>query len=162
LIYQFQDIIYEFDHSCISTFEKHKQKSFFSREIGGQLFAKFTETKLVIEMVTVTKGKSRRSRFGFWPDRATERRDIQALFEQGLHYVGDWHTHPENHPTPSVADTIKIADIFRCSRHELDNLLIVIVGLAPFPKGLFVGSVTQNGITKLTPFKNEIDLENSL
>lgn len=90
---------------------------------------------------TLTKGKSKRSRYGFWPDRAVEIDDIQLMFKQGLHYVGDWHTHPEVKPSPSTIDNSKILDIFHQSTHELDRMLMVIVGLSTFPEGLFVGAV---------------------
>jgi integrative and conjugative element protein (TIGR02256 family) len=73
------------------------------------------------------------------------------LFEQGLHYVGDWHTHPEPIPHPSATDTAEILDIFRCSKHELAAMLLVIVGQSTFPKGLFVGAVHGYGVQSLHP-----------
>ena len=149
--YQFQDVIYEFDNVCLATFEKCRQRTCVLRENGGQLFAKFLGDKIVIEIATITRGNTKRSRFGFWPDRLAERQDIQALFDKGLHYIGDWHTHPESTPAPSASDRIKMIDIFQRSNHELKNMLMVIVGLASFPEGLFVGSVMDECISMLLP-----------
>ncbi len=144
--YKFEDYLYEFDTASLVILETNRQRSRLSREIGGQLFARFHDRLIKIESVTITKGKSRRTRFGFWPDRSAEQADIKNLFEQGLHYIGDWHTHPEAIPTPSETDKSKMLEIFRLSTHELDSMLIVIVGLSPFPEGLFVGSVQQRMI----------------
>ena len=147
--YKFKECIYEFDADSLVTLDVNRQRSHFSREIGGQLFARFHDNLIRIEAVTITKGRSRRSRFGFWPDRSAEQADINYLFEQGLHYIGDWHTHPQKIPTPSGRDNSKMLEIFRLSAHELDSMLMVIVGLASFPKGLFVGCVQQDGIKQI-------------
>ncbi len=147
--YKTDNFVFEFDAGSLATFEKNRQRTCLSREIGGQLFARFHENLIIIEVATITKGRSRRKRFGFWPDRAAEKADIVRLFEQGLHYVGDWHTHPELKPTPSMSDKNKMQDIFRCSTHELDCMLMVIVGLDPLPEGLFVCRVQEDDVNQL-------------
>lgn len=141
----------EFGESCLEQLAAHRQSSCISREIGGQLFARVDESHYRIELATVTRGRSRRARYGFWPDRTAEKADILRLFEQGLHYVGDWHTHPEPVPSPSSTDAAEMLDIFRCSRHELTTMLLVIVGQSPFPSGLYVGAVSGSGIQSLHP-----------
>lgn len=118
-----------------------------SREKGGQLFATFVKGKVLVVRATVVKGAS--SRFSFWPDRAAEQGQIDNLFTEGLHYVGDWHSHPERQPTPSGPDRQKMVDIFRSSKHELSLMLMAIVGQADFPGGLFLGAVTAQGVTAL-------------
>jgi hypothetical protein len=54
-------------------------------------------------------------------------------------------------PHPSATDTAEILDIFRCSKHELAAMLLVIVGQSTFPKGLFVGAVHGYGVQSLHP-----------
>ena len=147
--YKFKDFDYEFDADSLVMLAANRQLSNFSCEIGGQLFASFHGNFIRIEAVTITKGRSRRRRYGFWPDRSAEQADIKNLFDQGLHYVGDWHTHPEKVPTPSETDKTKMLEIFRLSVHELDSMLMVIIGLAPFPDGLFVGCVQENDIKQI-------------
>lgn len=144
--YDFQGQAYVFSTSCHDVLSSNRQRTFLAKEIGGQLFARFTEGVIVIEVATVTSGRSRRTRFGFWPDRDTERQDIARLFENGLHYIGDWHTHPEECPTPSNTDIRKALEIFNQSQHELKAMLMVIVGRSQFPDGLFVGAVTALNI----------------
>lgn len=138
-----------FTDECLVTLSAQRQVSCISRENGGQLFARFADDTIRVEVATITKGRSKRARFGFWPDRIAEQADIAKLFDLGLHYVGDWHTHPEVQPTPSPIDKTKVIEIFRQSTHELPAMLIVIVGQAPFPKGLYVGAVSTEGVVSL-------------
>ena len=134
---------------CVETLEAHRQRTRFHREIGGQLFARFVDGTLVVERATCVKGV--RSRFSFHPNRGEEQREIDALFGQGFHYVGDWHTHPEDTPTPSSPDRTKMLEIFQQSRHQLPYMLMAIVGLKPFPDGLFLGAVKAGRIIELSP-----------
>jgi integrative and conjugative element protein (TIGR02256 family) len=145
--YVFQGQTYLFSSTCADALSSNRQRNFLAKEIGGQLFARFKEGVIVVEIATVTSGRSRRTKFGFWPDREAERQDIARLFKDGLHYIGDWHTHPEKHPTPSSTDIHKALEIFKKSQHELNAMLMVIVGQARFPDGLFVGAVTALNVS---------------
>jgi integrative and conjugative element protein (TIGR02256 family) len=64
--------------------------------------------------------------------------EIKSCFSDGLHFVGDWHTHPEGEPTPSSVDIKSMEDCFKKSSHQLEAFMMVIVGQAKFPKGLWV------------------------
>lgn len=137
--------------ACLDELAQHRQKTWLSLENGGQLFARMNDERITVERISVTKGRSRRTRFGFLPDRVAEQADIDAMFAAGLHYVGDWHSHPEAAPTPSSSDEVKLTDIFRKSNHELQFMLLVIVGQAAFPRGLYVGAVEAGGVLRLDP-----------
>lgn len=149
--YVHMGVSYSIADACLRTFDEHRQRSCFSREIGGQLFARFTSAGISVDLVTVTRGKSKRTRFGFWPDRKAEREEIARLFKEGYHYLGDWHTHPEGRPFPSGPDQQKMMEIFRMSKHQLGAMLMVIVGQEDFPAGLYVGAVSASGIEPLCP-----------
>lgn len=72
------------------------------------------------------------------PDRKSEQREIDRWHSKGFHYVGDWHTHPESVPSPSGRDSESIRDCFVKSKHHLLGFLLIIVGTAPLPEGLYV------------------------
>ena len=72
------------------------------------------------------------------PDRYAEQMEIDYWHQKGLHYVGDWHTHPESVAQPSAADIQSIRDSFSKSRHSLHGFLLVIIGTAKLPTGLYV------------------------
>lgn len=147
--FQHCELMIEFSPACVTTFERYRQCSSFRSETGGQLFAAFQDNGLSIVLATRVKGAS--SRFTFRPNRRAEQGEIEALFLRGLHYVGDWHTHPEIAPNPSVIDENKMMDIFAKSTHGLPFMLMVIVGLDVFPAGLSVSAVTTNRIERLRP-----------
>ena len=131
--------ILELTPRALAHFGKHKQNNRWSREAGGQLFATFDEPS-VIKIVDVTgpRKSDRRSVFGFEPDRVAERREIAERFKRGLHFVGDWHTHPQSIPSPSFTDERSMRDMVKSSSHNFPGFFMVIVGQAAFPQGIHV------------------------
>jgi integrative and conjugative element protein (TIGR02256 family) len=142
-------LLIKFTDECLEVLSSQRQTGWRAKETGGQLFARFTPESLDVTVATITKGKSRRTRFGFYPDRTAERADVISLFSQGLHYLGDWHTHPQDLPTPSATDERELRDIFINSRHELPFMLLVVVGTAPLPAGIYIGAVTSTSVLPL-------------
>lgn len=130
---------------AMRAFDGHRQKRFYQREAGGQLFGTVRANHWVILEATGPRKGDRRSRFGFWPDRASEQREIHSFHARGLEYLGDWHTHPEEQPTPSARDLTSIAAIARESTHNLPGFLLCIVGRAQFPYGLWLSFHTRKG-----------------
>lgn len=120
-------------------------------EAGGQLFARLSGGRIDIEVATGPRLADRRSRFYFAPSRIHERREIRDLHRRGLHYVGDWHTHPQRVPVPSAVDVQNIRDIFIRSDHSYAGILLVIIGLADLPDGIFVGIADGQGVSALVP-----------
>jgi integrative and conjugative element protein (TIGR02256 family) len=119
----------------LATFDAHRQRRFYQREAGGQLFAQIREHDWEIVAATGPRTRDRRSRFSFWPHRASEQEEIFAQHARGLDYVGDWHTHPEETPTPSPDDLTSITEIVRRSTHHLPGfLLLIVLAEGPFPK----------------------------
>jgi integrative and conjugative element protein (TIGR02256 family) len=56
---------------------------------------------------------------------------IKREFESSNHkriYFGEWHTHPEDNPTPSAVDISSICDVFYKSRIVIDGVFLAIVG----------------------------------
>lgn len=131
-------------------FDCHKQVTNQHLEAGGQLFARFDGNVVRIDQATGPRATDRRSIKSFIPNRLMERCEIRRLFKIGLHYVGDWHTHPEQQPTPSGTDVGSFRDMFLKSKHRLASFVMIIVGTAPLPSGLFVALCTGNRLHKLT------------
>lgn len=120
----------------LKVFDAHRQKGWFSKETGGQLFAAIEDDVWHVVTATGPRAADRRGRFYFWPDRRAEQREIDQHFASGLIYVGDWHTHPEKVPTPSRDDIVSMENVVRESTFYTSGLLLCIVGLEPFPAGL--------------------------
>jgi len=132
-----------FSTAVLSVFKGARQDTAQKPEVGGQLFGTFDGGQVAVTTATITPSPSKK-RFLFFPTRAREQKDIDERFADGLHYLGDWHTHPEMTPTPSSRDLKTMTECFRKSKHELRAFLMVIVGLAPVDAGLWVGLLSEN------------------
>ena len=130
---------------------RYRQSSRLSREAGGQLFARIDGDTIIIERATGPRRSDKRTPLSFIPSRIAERREIRSFFKQGLHYVGDWHTHPEAHPRPSATDERSMTEMFRKSHHQLAGFILVIVGTAEDSSGLFVGISNGQRLMRLLP-----------
>lgn len=119
-------------------FEKNRQSAARAPEAGGQLFAEISAPYIRIARATGPRVTDGRSRVYFQPDRRAERREIEVMFAEHLHYVGDWHTHPVRVPFPSERDVASMRDCFRRSAHDLNAFLMIVVGTAAPPRGLHV------------------------
>lgn len=137
--------------SALVVLAEYRQKHFWAREAGGQLFAEIEDKQVRVVRAGRPKALDLRSRFGFAPHRPSEQREINANFGDGLHYVGDWHTHPEDSPTPSLTDASSINECVLQSKHQLTGFLLLIVGRLPFPDGLYLGVADGRRLTELHP-----------
>ncbi|WP_438748323.1 Mov34/MPN/PAD-1 family protein [Pararhizobium sp. O133] len=144
-VYKFGDLAVELTPAALATMLSHRQRGFFSKEAGGQLFATLSRDRWCIEVATGPRRGDRRGRFHFWPDRKAEQEEITRFHERGLEFVGDWHTHPENSPTPSNDDMTSVANVVRESLHNLPGILMCIVGRRDPPDGLWLSYHCVNG-----------------
>ena len=142
-----QQIIFSDD--VLTYLAQHRQLGKSDPEAGGQLFAQFSEGVVTIVQATGPYSRDKRWRFGLMIDHFTRRNDIRRLHRLGLHFVGDWHTHPEPNPTPSPLDDRSMLDMFRRSKHDLAAFIMVIVGQADAPAGMFVAAVNDDGTHQL-------------
>ena len=139
------------DASVLNRFSEHQQHDGDSLEAGGQLFARFSDHEITITKVTGPRLADRRSRYLYLPNRREEQREIDEMHRKGLHFVGDWHTHPEAVPTPSSSDIRTIKEAVAKSRHHLHGFLMIVVGSADFPTGLHVSLNTAISHLRLVP-----------
>lgn len=138
LVYRFGDLDVEFAPEALAAMLRHRQTGWLSKEAGGQMFARLSPTRWRIEVTTGPRRGDQRGRFHFWPDRKAEQEEINRFFEQGLEFVGDWHTHPEEVPRPSASDIVSAENIVRESTHHLPGILMCIVGRRQPPAGLWL------------------------
>jgi integrative and conjugative element protein (TIGR02256 family) len=124
--------------NVIAHFERHRQTKFWQREAGGLLFAKFDLPLIAIEEATGPRRTDRRTRYSYAPDVDAERKEIEQRFRDDLHFVGCWHTHPEDLPTPSPLDIRNTSDCVRRSKHALNGFVMAIIGRTALPAGLFL------------------------
>jgi integrative and conjugative element protein (TIGR02256 family) len=127
-----------FTPKVLAHFRRHQQRRFFEREAGGQLFATLVNNEITIVEATGPRRTDQRSRCSYIPDRTEEQREIVERHALGLHFIGDWHTHPEHHGRPSPTDLSSIGETVRKSRHNLNGFVLVVVGYSTLPASMHV------------------------
>lgn len=142
LRYRFPNASWELvlPEGLLDSLTAHAQHSHRAPEAAGQLYAhSLTTQTVVIEHMTLLQPKRpARNKFRFDLAGAVEER--AALFMQGLHCVGLWHTHPEPIPRPSPEDLALAKNHAEAASHQLAGILFLILGTAPLPHGLLVGA----------------------
>lgn len=140
-------------------FDAHRQTRFWHREAGGLLFARFDLPRIDVCEATGPRPTDRRSRYSYRPDEDAEKAEIEANFSRGLHFVGCWHTHPEDMASPSTVDTRNISDCVRRSHHALNGFVMVIVGRAALPDSMFVSICDRSSVHELARSSREVRWE---
>jgi proteasome lid subunit RPN8/RPN11 len=139
-----------FCEAALQVFRDNAQRRIWSRESVGQLYSRdLTQQEVVVDVATRLKPTfSAWSRVRFDPDDALAERE--KMFEQGLHCVGLWHTHPEPIPSPSGEDRELARDYAVAASSLLSGVIFVIVGTAPVPGGLGVWVDDTEFLRKMT------------
>lgn len=127
---------------------RRRQLSWYSREAGGQLFGSVNAREVVISAATGPYRGDQRSRCSYRSNAKAAQRAIDQHAKGGLFYLGEWHTHPEDHPEASGADRDAIVRLRRASQTRLNNLLLVIQGRAVGADGLQLCSCGSEGLVR--------------
>lgn len=118
---------------ALTTFARYCQHDAIASEAGGVLLGRFIQgtSDIVVDDVTMPGEGDTASRFAF----RRGRRRTQQLIDQAWHdsggtrnYLGEWHTHPEDDPTPSPTDRKNWQRIAAMAHYEQESLFFVIVG----------------------------------
>jgi len=133
------------DAPVVEHLESHRQLTRRHREAGGQLFATFSGDTIIVKEATGPRRSDHRARTSYRPDRKAEQQEILERHRRGLHYVGDWHTHPSPQPLPSYLDYRSIQASVRQSAHQLDGFVLIVVGTLRAPDGLHISVNNRNG-----------------
>ena len=116
-----------FTAKAVSTMCRYRQNE-NQVESGGVLFCEdLFQDKVIISHASKPRLFDIRKKFFFKLNGWSAQRTIKKMFSNGLHYVGEWHTHAQISPTPSNRDIKTIQDIFEQSEHNLRYMLMVIV-----------------------------------
>ena len=126
------DYVIEIKESVVDCLRNYCQVE--GNEIGGILTGSIiSEKRIRISNVSMPCSIKRfANRYKFVRDAAKANEFIKRDFEQSVHtrvYVGEWHTHPEENPSPSSVDIDSIVDIYNRSDIVINGVFLIIVGL---------------------------------
>lgn len=116
--------------NVLDVFEKHVQATDDSRESGGILLGSLRGTHLEIVEATTPSRLDGRSRFLFIRRTFWHRWIAESRWRSSggtVRYLGEWHTHPEDHPRPSSIDKKEWRRL-AATRQDGRPLLAIIVG----------------------------------
>lgn len=93
----------------MSTLARYVQAEPLTPEAGGILLGRhlFDCAHIVVDEVTTPQKGDRQKRFSFFRSRKPHQQQIDRAWRASngtCTYLGEWHTHPEPHPTPSAID----------------------------------------------------------
>lgn len=95
--------------SVIETLKQYKQEAKNSKESGGVLLGRFIKVSknIVVDKITTPMKGDKQTRFSFKRISPLHQEIIIEEWHKSnctCNYLGEWHTHPEDFPTPSDVD----------------------------------------------------------
>jgi integrative and conjugative element protein (TIGR02256 family) len=107
---------------------RYRQWSPWAKEAGCQLFGTISAEQILVTSATGPYPRDERSRYRYRSDPAAAQHVIRAQAESGLLYLGEWHTHAEDHPNASGLDGDAMRLLLAKSQLNSNALLMLIVG----------------------------------
>lgn len=116
----------------IEIFKKYLQDKNYKKEAGGILVGRENNEKISIDFATEPMKKDKRKKNRFY------RKDLKHIdFFNNIReikgniygYIGEWHTHYEEDPTPSSIDIENWNNILKESEEEKYSTINIIVGI---------------------------------
>jgi len=144
--YLLNDKTLKIQEDVLNTFYKFRQKSILF-ESGGILLGKATKDALIIEKATTPGKGDKQGVFFFHRQKRRAQTLINKAFSESkgtLIYMGEWHTHRQHIPHPSLKDKKEIIRAFKRSELNLDIIVLIVVGNADRFGNLWVGYFDGN------------------
>lgn len=115
------------------TITRHCQRLEEMPEAGGILLGRVIlhAPRVVVDAVTEPSRWDRWTRYTFFRAKEPAQRAINRAWDTSdrkRNYLGDWHTHPEDDPTPSAVDIGEWRRLARTAMFEQNMLFFLIAG----------------------------------
>ncbi|WP_452222146.1 Mov34/MPN/PAD-1 family protein [Lacinutrix salivirga] len=120
--------------NAISAMNAYIQDENYKDEAGGVLLGRFilNSKDIIIDKVTVPLEADIRGRYRYIRDANQHQKLITKAWNNSdgtCNYLGEWHTHPEDYPTPSGQDIKNWKEILENRIFSSQYLYFVIVGI---------------------------------
>lgn len=128
--------------SVKSLFQKFIQDKVEKNEAGGILLGSIVGKKIYIIKASIPNKFDKATRTSFLRDKNIAQIIVDYEFENSngtMFYLGEWHTHPEDYPTPSGQDRKMTIEQYNKSRLPQPFSLMVIQGIKDIYIALYDG-----------------------
>lgn len=129
----------------------YRQSTDHDAEAGGLLLGLRRGQNIEVKWLTVPQKTDTQERFGFFRERLGHAAEaLERWYATGAQadYVGEWHTHPEPHPTPSNIDMSEWLNL-ASARKDRRPLFFMIVGT----EGYYACLCHGKAILSMTPLE---------
>ncbi|MDQ1166888.1 Mov34/MPN/PAD-1 family protein [Flavobacterium sp. SORGH_AS_0622] len=120
----------EFEDEIIKEFEKIALK-FYPNEIGGYLMGYYTDDKtkaVVVKQILSTNFENSPTSFKHIVDENLKETFVRIFDEEKIHYLGEWHTHPNSNSNYSLTDFKALKKIVENKDSNIENPILLIIG----------------------------------
>lgn len=131
MIYKYGDKCVVFTEEVIKTLDGYKQYNHTQHEAGGILLGKIYNDLIIIDQISEPSIEDKSGRFYFIRNVKKAQHIVDRAWKESNGeriYLGEWHTHPEDIPTPSRDDKLLLKNMLKHSRMEINFLFMVIIG----------------------------------
>lgn len=143
----------EITDDVLGIFSTYIQDTRKKNESGGILLGQIKGKTVYLLRATVPNIFDNVSRTSFERDKKVAQ--ILADYEfvnsgNKTIYIGEWHTHPEDYPSPSVQDICMIKDQLKTSKNLEPYMFLIIQGI----KGLYVAIFDGKELIRMKELEN--------
>ncbi|MEK3954516.1 ribosomal-processing cysteine protease Prp [Psychrobacillus sp. FSL K6-1464] len=131
MIYKFGEKHVVFTYGVVKSLESYKQMKKSQHESGGVLLGKVYKDLIIVDRISEPSKEDKSGRYYFVRNVRKAQKIIEIAWEESNGeriYLGEWHTHPEDTPTPSNDDRKLLSNMLKDSHMEIDFLFMVIIG----------------------------------
>lgn len=122
----------EISEDVIKCLHAYKQLNLNDKENGGIILGAIrVDGTIVIKEIHVCSIENKRKRYSFKLDTTKAQKIIDEAFQKSAGkciYIGEWHTHPDSSPTPSVVDLKSVSELLKGQLNE-PFIILIIVGM---------------------------------
>ncbi|MBS1780425.1 MAG: Mov34/MPN/PAD-1 family protein [Bacteroidetes bacterium] len=143
------DLEVAFSDGVLAIMDQHAQVKSSAPEQGGILLGRAYKNRFVVEKISTPTELDKCSRYNFERHRLSAQMVINYEFFNSngqVMYLGEWHTHPEDNPTPSGVDLKMIKSQLAKNKIDVPYLLLVIKGR----KTTYIGLQTSKELFSIT------------
>ncbi|WP_288457338.1 Mov34/MPN/PAD-1 family protein [uncultured Chryseobacterium sp.] len=129
--FKFENIDIIINEDLLNIFSRYIQDDNKKNEAGGILTGLIFNDRIEICNCSTPTQHDKRSRYNFIRSKITAQEFLETRFSasDGREiYLGEWHTHPEQDPTPSYCDVSNFKKTIKINKLYSDFFFMIIMG----------------------------------